>query len=89
MTSSNTKNMLISDDRTAQQTSSKDSEELNSSAQKLAVEEFSSMIDAVPKLSLESTKGKPSRPLSQIVRLIRELKLLDEKEKKLEKNLLL
>ena len=72
------KNTLDPDDPT-QQTSS-DSKELDFSPQDFAAQELSSIIDAVPKLSLES-KGKFSNPLS-IDLIIDELKLLDEREEK-------
>ena len=72
------KNILEPDDPT-QQTSS-DSKELDFSPQDFAAHERYSIIDAVPKLSLES-KGKFSNPLS-IDLIIDELKLLDEREEK-------
>ena len=54
-----TPNPPISDDKTAKTTSSKDMEELHISPQDLASKELSSIIRAVPKLSLESSKEKP------------------------------
>ena len=72
------KNTIVPDDPT-QQTSS-DSKELDFSLQDFAAEELSSIIDAVPRLSLES-KGKFSNPLS-IYQIIDILNLLDEREEK-------
>ena len=73
---------MVPDDPT-QQTSS-DSKELDVSPQEITAEELSSIIDAVPKLSLES-KGKFSNLLS-IDHIINELKLLNEREEKARKN---
>ena len=72
------KNILDPDDPRKQ--TSSDSKELDFSPQDFATQEISSIIDAVPKLSLES-KGKFSNPLS-IDQIIDELKLLDEREEK-------
>ena len=71
------KNTLIPDD--PKQTSS-DSKELEFSPQDIAANQLSSIIDAVPKLSLES-KETFSISLS-IDQIIDELKLLDEREEK-------
>ena len=68
-----TSNTPISDDRAAKTPSSRDMEELHVSPQDLASKELSSIIKAVPKLSLESSKEKP---LSQIDQLINAIKLL-------------
>ena len=68
------KNILDPDDPTKQ--TSSDSKELDFSPQDFATQELSSIIDAVPKLSLES-KETFSISLS-IDQIINELKLLDE-----------
>ena len=70
------KNILDPDDPTKH--TSSDSKELEFSPQEFATQELSSIIDAVPKLSLES-KETFSISLS-IDQIIDELKLLDERE---------
>ena len=72
-----TSNTPISDDRAVKTTSSRDMEELHVSPQNLASKELSSIIRAVPTLSLESSKEKP---LSLIDHLINAIKLIDERE---------
>ena len=72
------KNVWDPDDPTKQ--TSSNSKELDFSPQDFATQELSSIIDAVPKLFLES-KGKYSNPLS-IDQIIDELKLLDEREER-------
>ena len=89
MATSMTKKAPISEDLAAQQISSKYLAELQISAQDLAARQLSSIVDAVPKHSLEPTKDNSPNILSQIEQLINAIKLLDEREEKLGKNLLL
>ena len=77
------KDILNPDDPTKQ--TSSDSKELEFCPQEFATQELSSIIDAVPKSSLES-KEKFSNPLS-IDQIIDELKLLNEREEKAKEKL--
>ena len=75
MDTSNIKDYNISDDL-------KDLEDLQIAQQDLTSKQLYSIMDAVSNLSLESTKGKSPKPLSQIDQLINAIKLLDEREEK-------
>ena len=56
--------------------------DLQINQQDLTSKQMAAIIDSVPNLSLESTRGKSPKPLSQIDQLINAIKLLDEREEK-------
>ena len=60
--------------------SSTDSNEINFSPQDIAANQLSSIIDAVPRLSLESKETLPTS--LSIDQIIEEIKLLDEREER-------
>ena len=66
----------------------KDLEDLQINQQDLTSKQLAAIMDAVPNLSLEPTRGKSPKPLSQIDQPINAIKLLDERKKRLVKSLL-
>ena len=89
MASSNTKEVPVSEDLAAQQISSNDFAELAVSTKDRAAKQFSSIVNDVTKISLESTKEKSPKPLSKIDQLNNTIRLLDKREEKPRENLLL
>ena len=63
-------------------------EDLQINQKDLTSKQLTAIMDSMPNLSLESTRGKSPKPLSQIDELINAIKLLDEREKRLGKSLL-